>query len=335
LYETENSAIDVLSEASEKLQDLTKIDNQFNSYKKECESAKIIVEEISKFVQSYNSNIEFNPERLEEVRTRLAQLSGLKKKYGSTIEDILSFSEKIEQELFLIENLDESISQIQQKINEDKSKFSELCIQLSEQRKQTAQKLESTVVDVLSQLGMVSAKFKINFEQTQDTDGLVSIESINYKATSTGVDSVEFYISTNPGEELKPLAKIASGGEISRIMLALKSALAEADKVPVLIFDEIDKGISGRIAQAVGKSLKDLAKTHQIICITHLPQIASMGDHHFVIEKYSEGNTTYTNIRKVKDDERALEIAKLLSGKTITEAHIQGAQELIEQANNF
>ena len=184
----------------------------------------------------------------------------------------------------------------------------------------------------LSELGMSKAKFSVKIEKVPDEKGIVNESNIRYKTTNLGIDIVEFFISANPGEDLKPLARVASGGEISRIMLALKSSLAKVDKISVLIFDEIDIGISGRIAQAVGLSLKRLSKTHQIICITHLPQIASVGDFHYVVEKVSENKSTKTLIRKLQDEEKAIEIAKLLGGESLTETQINSARELIEDA---
>ena len=182
---------------------------------------------------------------------------------------------------------------------------------------------------------MKNAHFNVNMNWLPDERGAVLIDDIRYKTTEKGIDQVEFYIAANPGEDLKPLAKVASGGEISRIMLALKSSLAQVDRIPVLIFDEIDLGISGRIAQAVGLALKRLSKTHQIICITHLPQIASMGDHHFVVEKISGQDSTRTQISKLPDEKRAFEIAKLLGGESVSETHVQAARELIEEAKKL
>ena len=170
-------------------------------------------------------------------------------------------------------------------------------------------------------------------EHVEEPSGIVTIEDKHFRTTVKGIDVVEFFISTNPGEELRPLAKVASGGEVSRIMLALKSALAASDSIPVLIFDEIDLGISGRIAQVVGKNLKNLADHHQIICITHLPQIASMGNQHYLVKKYTDNNRTYTNIYRLSEEDRPQEIAKLLGGEKISAVHIKGAQQLLDEAN--
>jgi DNA repair protein RecN (Recombination protein N) len=333
LYEREQSVLEIITNAQEKLLDLSQIDEEFRGYQNECQSARVIIEEISKFLQHYSAKIEFDPERLEQTRERLAQFSRLKKKYGGSIEEVIQHRQKIEQEFNLIENLNERIASMQSHIEQQRQLLKRLSVELTNQRQQAAQKLETKVVEVLNYLGMVSATFKVQIDQIEDPEGQISIDNKNYKITQKGMDVVEFLLSTNPGEGLKPLVKVASGGEVSRIMLALKSALAEVDKIPVLIFDEIDIGISGRIAQAVGKRLKILSRKHQIICITHLPQIASMGDQHYVVEKYSNETSTRTSIRKIAEEDRAKEIAKLLGGEMITEAHIQGAQQLIDQAN--
>ncbi len=335
LYETEGSAIEIFSRASEKLSMLTDIDKQFEPHKQECQSARIIIEEISKFLQSYNSNIAFDPARLQEIRERLAHFSGLKKKYGGSIEDILKQKDNIEKELLLIENLDGKINEKTDEIESEKKVLAELCLNLSHERTRIASQLQKSVEEALAQLGMSRAKFEVLIDQREDPEGLLTIEGKKYRTGPRGIDHVEFLLSANPGEEPKPLVKVASGGEVSRIMLALKTALAEADKIPVLIFDEIDIGISGRIAQAVGKSLKKLAQTHQIICITHLPQIASMSDYHFVVEKYSNEGRTFTKIRKLTPEEKPLEIAKLLGGEQVTVTHIKSAEELIEQVKQI
>ena len=234
--------------------------------------------------------------------------------------------------MFLINNLDSNIINKQQEIESQAKELGQLCFHLSQQRQTAARELEILVLEHLKELGMNKAKFSVKIDQLQDEKGFVEQAGIRYKTTNSGIDFVEFFIAANPGEDLKPLARVASGGEVSRIMLALKSSLAKVDKIPVLIFDEIDIGISGRIAQAVGFSLRRLAKTHQIICITHLPQIASVGDHHFVVEKVSEPTSTRTYVRKLNNDEKVVEIAKLLGGEAVTDAQLNSARELIEDA---
>lgn len=335
LYDQENSIYDRLSETLGKLDDLALIDSNLTNLKTDCEAAQVTIQETAKYLQSYSQNIEYNPGRLDEVRERLGHFSSLKRKYKRTIDEIIEYKNQIEQELQLIENLDSAIVSKQSEISARQQKLTQICKQLSDERKAAAARLEKLVLDHLSQLGMKNVKFRVNIEYAADEKGAVLIDGTKFKTSILGIDQVEFFISTNLGEDLKPLARVASGGEISRIMLALKSSLAEADKIPVLIFDEIDNGISGRIAQAVGLSLKKLAQTHQIICITHLPQIASVADYHFVVEKISNENVTYTKIRKLDNDERALEIAKLLGGEVVTSTHINSARELIEQARQM
>jgi len=292
----------------------------------------VAIEEVAKFLQSYFNSIEFSPERLEEIRQRLGQFSLLKRKYHRSIDEIIDYQAQLEQELHDIENLDSLIAEKLQEIERQRQKLSQLCVELSEKRKASAKLLEKLVLERLSQLGMKNARFKVAIQWLEDERGAVVVHNTHYKTTEKGIDQVEFYISANPGEDLKPLAKVASGGEISRIMLALKSSLAQVDRIPVLIFDEIDIGISGRIAQAVGRALRQLSETHQVICITHLPQIASMADHHFVVEKISDQTSTRTRIRKLSSKERIYEIAKLIGGESVTEAHLRAAQELIEEA---
>ncbi len=335
LYDDQESVYDRISVALSKFDELIEIDSRFKNIKSDCDAAQVALEEIAKFLQSYFNNIEFNPERLEQIRIRLSHFSMLKRKYQRTIEEIIAYRKQLEQKLQDIENIEGLISDKQREIDNQRKKISQFCSSLSEHRKQVALQLEKEVLEGLSQLGMKNARFKVNIEWIPDEKGAVVIEETHFKTTEKGIDQVEFYIAANPGEDLKPLARVASGGEISRIMLALKSSLAQVVKIPVLIFDEIDLGISGRIAQAVGLALKRLSRTHQIICITHLPQIASMGDHHFVVEKISEHDQTRTQIRKLSPDERAFEIAKLLGGESVTQIHVQAARELIDEANKF
>jgi len=335
LYENEQSVYDRLSDGLRKFEELVEIDAKLAATKSEFEAAQVAVEEVAKFMQRYTNDIEFNPDRLEAIRARLSLLSGLKRKYHRSLEELIVFRESLEQELQSIENLEIEMNDVQTAIENERSHLSQLCLELSAQRSRAAVELETLVEEQLSHLGMKNAQFKITIQQTPDENGAVLVDGGHYRATALGIDQVEFFISANLGEEVKPLAKVASGGEVSRIMLAIKSSLARADRIPVLIFDEIDIGISGRIAQAVGLSLKRLSKSHQVICITHLPQIASMADQHFVVEKFSDATSTRTRVRKLHNDERALEVAKLLGGESVSETHIRGAVELIEEARKY
>jgi len=335
LYDSEGSVTERLSIAENQLDELTRIDESFEEMRRECGSVRIQIEELAQFLQRYSASIEFDPQRLEEVQERLGLLTRLKKKYGPSIEEVLRYKEKIEKDLELIENVEDRVEEIQKAIREEQIRFSEACQKLSLERRRVSKELEERVVRVLADLGMEKAKFEVRIENKEEEHGLVDLEGRRYWAGAKGMDLVEFYISTNPGEDPKPLSKVASGGEMSRIMLALKSILADKDKIPTLIFDEIDLGISGRIAQVVGKSLRNLASSHQIICITHLPQIASMANIHFSVEKQIQGDRTVTRVKKLNPPERVMEVAKLLGGERVTEAHLKSAQELLKEAENL
>jgi len=333
LYEEDGSAYDLLAQAAEYLVELKQVDDRLSNLSDECESAKIIVDEMAKVLQQYTSHIEFNPERLQEIRERLNLFSGLKKKYGGSIEEVLKYKDKLRKNLVDYENFDATIDQIRKDLENRRVALSKLCQKLSAGRQAKTRILEKMIVEYLVHLGMARAIFKVNMTQFPDDEGLIALNGKSYRATAKGMDEVEFFISVNPGSPPRPLINVASGGEISRIMLALKSVQAESDRLPVMIFDEIDSGVSGRIAQAVGRSLKMLSKAHQIICITHLPQIASMGDNHYTVEKIFEGEQTRTSIRKLSEKERAVAIAKLLGGEKISETHIKSAEQLIAEAS--
>jgi DNA repair protein RecN (Recombination protein N) len=253
----------------------------------------------------------------------------LKKKYSGSIEEMLIFLHQSKKELDQIESLDETVATLKREIKEETARLGGLCIKLSELRNDAASKLEKESVRALTELGLHNAVFKVMIHQMEQSNGQLEIQGKRFKSSSKGIDHGEFYLSLNPGEAPKPLAKIASGGEISRIMLALKSVLAEADNVPILIFDEIDTGISGRIARVVGNYLKLLSRNHQVICITHLPQIASIADKHYSVEKKLKDNRTFTTISELDQRSRIKEIAKLLGGDTITDTTLQGARELL------
>jgi len=333
LYEGEASVYEKLGLAENLLRELSQIDERLQEYLESCETAKICISEIANYLPTYIGSIEFNPERLESIRERLALLSRLKRKYGGTLEAVLAHKEQIEKDLELTENVDLEIEKIEKQIAEEQRIFSELSIKLSQTRKEVATRLESQVVQVLAELGMERARFHVEIRQREDPEGLVVWEGKRYWATAKGMDHVEFFIAANPGEDLKPLAKVASGGEISRIMLAIKSILAEKDRIPLLVFDEVDIGISGRIAQAVGRRLRHLAHSHQIICITHLPQIASAGNTHFSVEKRIEGNRTTTSVRRLAFADRVMEIAKLIGGEKITDINLRSAEELLRKSS--
>lgn len=332
LYEGENAVHDQLVLARNTLEDLAGIDSSFEEVKNECASAVAIVSELAKFIQQYNSRIEFNPERLEQIRERLGQLTLLKKKYGGSIETILIHRDRIGTEFSLAENFEATITRLQQQLELERAAVSEIAQRLSVKRHEVAKKVNTSIATVLSELGIPHGQFEADInlrESAISNNGFARLGKIVYETTPRGIDFVEFHVSTNIGEEPKPLAKVASGGEISRIMLAIKTILAKSDRLPLLIFDEIDVGVSGRIAQTVGKSLKNLSQFHQVMAITHLPQIAALADNHFIVEKVEDGERAYTRMRKLDVDERVREVASLMSGTEVTKAGLAGAKELM------
>ncbi|MBI2619390.1 MAG: DNA repair protein RecN [Ignavibacteriales bacterium] len=338
LYEGEQAVYDQLVLARNQIEDLAAIDRGFEEIKEECASAAAIISEVTKFLQSYNSRIEFNPERLEQIRERLGQLSLLKKKYGGSLETILAHREKIAREFSLAQNFEGELERLKGEIEAGRSVCSDAAQRLSAKRRDLVQKINKSVVAELAKFGVANATFDVRVEnrtlgKTSDRNGTsrayVKLGREFFETNTRGIDFVEFYISTNVGEDPKPLAKVASGGEVSRVMLALKTILAKSDRLPLLVFDEIDVGVSGRIAQAVGKSLRNLSRFHQVVAITHLPQIAGLADAHFAVEKHEDGKRAKTVLRKLDLEERVEEVAKLMSGAEITEAGLAGARELM------
>lgn len=335
LYEGDNSIHDLLVVVRNRLQDLASIDPQFAEAATESGSAVAIVNELAKFVQGYNACVEFQPERLEQLRERLGRLVHLKKKYGGSIDEVLAFRERIANEVALAESYDTVLETLGREIEQARDACMAIAQRLSTKRRETARKLDKAIVSELVALDIRHGKFSSRMTRAElaaDPSGddlYVTLSGQRVALNERGYDGVEFYISTNLGEEVKPLVKVASGGEISRIMLALKSILAKSDRLPVLIFDEIDVGVSGRIAQAVGISLKNLSKFHQLIAITHLPQIAGLADAHYVVFKTEDGKRATTCIRQLATEERVHEVAKLVSGAEVTETGLESARELM------
>jgi len=332
LYESENSIYDSLVKVKNNLDELGAIDKTFLETNNECESALTLIKDISDFIRNYNAKIDLDPKRLEEMRERLGAINLLKKKYGGSVKAILDYRQKIGEEYQLAENYSESIKELETKIHSAREECGNIAAALSKNRKSSAAKVEKEIRDALKYLGIENSQFKVKIDQQPAENSTAQFVLINgnpFRYSYDGVDEVEFFISTNAGEDLKPLVKVASGGEVSRIMLALKTTLAKNDKLPLLIFDEIDTGVSGRIAQKVGQSLKSLASFHQVIAITHLPQISGLADYHFAVEKKITDGRVVSTIRKLNDEERIREVAKLMSGENITEASLKGAKELM------
>jgi DNA repair protein RecN (Recombination protein N) len=340
LYDNDDSVRDRMAAARKVLDELTDIDASFKEYQSEMQSAIASIDEISKAAKRYHDGIEFEPERLEELRHRLQQLSRLRRKYGS-MEELFKKWEDFKREQALTDNFEEEIGRLKNGIAAERITLGLHGDALTHKRKAVAARIEKTIVSALQNLGMPHIRFAVRFDRfhlpsagegelyasVDDNNGKQGRE--NYAAFAGGLDEVEFLIAANPGEELKPLARIASGGEVSRVMLALKQALAESDRLPMMVFDEIDTGISGRIAQKVGKAMKDLARYPQILAITHQPQIAAFADAHVLVEKKQTKTETRITARVLTEDEHIQEVARLLSGEEVTDAALQSARELV------
>lgn len=332
LYEDEKSIIDLLGEVKHKLNQLASIDKSFLESEGECDSALAVLKELSNSIRAYKSKIDVDPAEIERKRERFGSINLLKKKYGGTIQKVIEHRERIRNEINLAENFSSEIGKIEQEIEKLRKSAGNAAYLLSSKRQKQALTVESEVKKNLMLLGIDNAVFKIKFVLSiadNENGSFVSVKNNKYHCTENGIDEIEFYISTNAGEDVKPLTKVASGGEVSRIMLSLKTILAKSDKLPLLIFDEIDTGVSGRIAQKVGASLKDLASFHQIISITHLPQIAAVADHHYSVEKKNVDNRTISSIKKLDESDRVKEIAKLMSGEVLSKASIESAKQLM------
>ncbi len=331
LYESDEAVHDQIVVARNELQDLARIDEAFEEQLEEIKSAQIIISELANFLQDYNAHIEFDPERLNAIRERMGELERLKRKYGGSLEAVIEHRKEIGEQYELAEDFEGNLERLDREIETAQEKLSDTAHRLSAKRREVAERIEEAIIRELGQLGMPDSQFEVRFEQKQEPEGWIRDDNdTHYRAFANGMDRVEFFISTNVGIDPMPLTDVASGGEISRIMLALKQILAKSERLPILVFDEIDTGISGDMARKVGDSMHDLARYHQIITITHLPQIAALGDIHFKVEKIVEKERTKTVIRRLDEEEQAAEqVATLISGADVTDAALENARELM------
>jgi DNA repair protein RecN (Recombination protein N) len=326
LYASDNSVLSGLKKAMTSLREIAAIDSRLAPVLELCEAGRAQIEEAAREVSAYADRVEFDPDRLEQIGDRLDLIQKLKKKYGSTIGEVIEFGSKASAELERMERSTEEIERLKKEIQTIKSGLTAKAQELTKKRGSAARELEKKIEAELSRLGMKKTTFTVKVIQEPGEDTLDG-----HKLGPRGADRVEFLISPNPGEEPRPLAKIASGGELSRIMLALKAILVEGDSIPTLVFDEVDAGIGGGVAEEVGKKLKRVAVKRQVFCITHLPQIASMATSHYGVAKSVKKDRTSTEVRLLDKKERVDEIARMLGGKTITEATLKHAEEMIER----
>jgi DNA repair protein RecN (Recombination protein N) len=326
------AATDLLGKVSDAIQVLARLDPSQSGL---AETAQTIFESVSDLAQtlrSYLEGIEFNPRRLDQVEDRLGLIHNLKRKYGDSIGEVLKFAENAQRQLDQITHSAERLEALENEQRALLARLGEQGESLSDQRRSAAQTLEQAIEAELGDLQMSGARFKVDFQRQADPQGanLPSGERVAYH--SNGLERIEFLIAPNPGEGFKPLAKIASGGETSRLMLALKNVLVQADHVPTLIFDEIDQGIGGRVGTVVGQKLWQLGRQHQVLCISHLPQLAAFGEQHFHVEKLVQDNRTQTQLKLLQGEDRLVELAQMMGG--VSQGTLQSAGELLAKAQN-
>ncbi|UCF71858.1 MAG: DNA repair protein RecN, partial [Deltaproteobacteria bacterium] len=300
-----------------------------DDYKKQLESAELQLEDLALELRDFYSRLKVDPKRLEEVEERLQLIRRLKKKYGSSIETILSLKEELSQKGYELTQKREELKKFEAQLEEKKQALLRLAVQLSLKRHEIAESFEKKVEEELHLLDMAGTRFSIKFSSPRPADDTIVEDMLASALTSDGIDVLEFMISPNVGEHLRPLARIASGGELSRIMLALKTILARFGLIETLVFDEIDSGIGGATAATVGEKLGSLANYHQVLCITHLPQIASCGETHFLVEKRVTKGRTRALISSLDRESRINEIARLLGGRIISEKTLAHAREML------
>lgn len=318
IYQGEGSAVEAVRSSAGDLKQMVETDGRLCEVVQLIEGAGVQLEEAGHFLRDYASAVQADPHRLEEIHERLALIGTLKKKYGPSMEEVLRTLEKARQELALIEEGETDLETLKSQEIELAAQAVELALNLRRDRKEKALSLEGSVQKELQDLAMDKVRFTVSFEEIEMNE--------------TGIDGIEFLISPNPGEPLMPLRKIASGGELSRVMLALKGILAGADAIGTLVFDEVDAGIGGRVAAVLGRKLQDIARHHQVLCITHLAPVAACANHHIMVEKAEEKGRTVVRTRYLEDEERVDELARMMGGIEVSSGIIRSARELLEEA---
>ena len=318
-YESKEGAGETVGEALKEFSHVTQYDSELAPMAETLTSVDGLLNDFNRELSAYLDDMTFDEGEFYETERRLDLINGLKAKYGRTIEDIFSYRKLQEEKLEKLRKYEENLQELKNHLKELKDVLEERSDELSRIRKEYSKQLEEKIIQGLKDLNFLDVNFAIDFQQKK-----------NY--TDNGTDDIQYLISTNPGESLKPLGQIVSGGELSRIMLALKAILADRDQIETLIFDEIDTGISGRTAQKVSEKMAVIGQHHQVLCITHLPQIAAMADSHFEIEKHLQGTETITQIHVLEEDDSIRELARLLGGAEITSAVFENAKEMKELA---
>jgi DNA repair protein RecN (Recombination protein N) len=324
------SVTDLMGQILDAINELSRIDASQSQIQESLQTTFSTLTDLSRDLRSYLEGIEFNPDRLNQVEDRLDLISNLKRKYGETISLILDYLEQARLEKDTITHAGERIADLQAQESSLLTELGKRGQVLSDERQKAAEKLEREIESELDELNMAEARFRVDFKEKVDPDGVPSSDGRSLAYDATGIEQVEFLIAPNPGEGLKPLVKIASGGETSRLMLALKNVLARADKVPTLIFDEIDQGIGGRVGTVVGHKLWLLSRHHQVLCVTHLPQLAAFGEQHLQVSKQIQDGRTLTNVTTLNEAARLIELAQMLGESS--DGTKRTAQDMLQAA---
>lgn len=323
--ENGDGAVCLLMEAEQALHDAARYSEETQQLARKAADVRYAAEDLSELVRDLRDSFEFSAGELDEIEGRLDAIYRLRKKYGSTVAEMLDYLDRCKKELDEIQYADDTLARLEQQEMKARKEAQARAQALSEARKEAASRLQERIQSELSQLDMPKVRFEVDFAEKAGELGL----------DATGMDEVQFLMSANVGEELKPIHKIASGGELARIMLALKNVLAENDDVTTLVFDEVDTGVSGRAAQKVAQKMADVARRKQVLCVTHLPQIAAMADSHFSVEKGEAEGRTFTVVEKLNRERRWEELARLTSGDLMTQTALQGAEEMLAQAEEY
>lgn len=319
-YESDNGAGSLIGRAVSRINSFKGFDDKVEQFRETICDIDSLCRDLTGEIVDYSNSLDYDPAYVKEVEDRLDTINHLKLKYGRTIEEILKYRDEKQNYLEDLKNYDDEIEKIKEQLNQLENRMQQVCEELSVKRRKAALILEELVIKALTDLNFLSVSFKIDIQKKENF-------------SENGYDHVEFMISTNPGEPLKPLAKVASGGELSRIMLAVKSILATEDEIETLIFDEIDTGISGKTASMVAEKLAKISVNHQVVCISHLAQIAAMADSHYLIEKKLENDATFTNIYPLRRDESVRELVRMNGDGTITNAAMSHAMEMKDMAD--
>ncbi len=323
--EDSSGACDLIADAEGAVRSISRYSAQLEGLEEKLSALRADADEAAELLSDFRREMEFSPEELDQLEGRLDVIYRLKKKYGQTVEDMLNYLERCRQELDQIQFADDTIARLEGELTKARKAARQAGEALSAARKEGASALQTRVQEELRQLDMPKVRFETEFAPSPGEDGM----------DQTGMDQVQFLMSANVGEALKPIQKVASGGELARIMLALKNVLAEDDGIGSLVFDEVDTGVSGRAAQKVAEKMADVARRKQVLCVTHLPQIAAMADAHFSVEKGERGGRTYTKVERLARPDREGELARLMGGGSVTDVLRQSASELLSRAEEY